>query len=83
MSWLFFAFCGPVLWAVSVQREKYLVERYFKNTGFSILMIFAIAFALLVLPVLWVLRPNVVAIDVVDACTAAASGVLYMGALYL
>jgi hypothetical protein len=67
---------------MSVHLDKHLVERYFKNTGFSILMIFAAAFALFVLPGLWVLRANVVAIDVVDACAVAASGVLYMGALY-
>jgi uncharacterized membrane protein len=82
MSWLFFAFCGPVLWALSVHLDKYLVERYFKHSGVSSLMIFAAAFALLMLPVLWVLRPNVVAIDVADACALSASGVLYMGALF-
>jgi ATP/ADP translocase len=59
MSWLFFAFCGPVLSALSVHIDKCLVERYFKNTGMSTLMIFAAAFALLMLPVLWVLRPYV------------------------
>jgi hypothetical protein len=53
MSWRFFEFCGPVLWAVSIHLDKYLVERYFKYTGVFILMIFAAAFALLVLPVLW------------------------------
>ena len=82
MSWLFFAFCGPVLWALSVHLDKYLVERYFKNTGVSTLMIFAAAFALLMLPVLWVLRPHVVAVDIADAGAIAASGVLYMGALF-
>jgi hypothetical protein len=79
MSWRFFEFCGPVLWAVSIHLDKYLVERYFKYTGVFILMIFAAAFALLVLPVLWGVLPNVVA----DACAVAASGVLYVGALYL
>jgi hypothetical protein len=80
MSWLFFAFYAP--WAVSVDLDKYLLECYFKNTGFSILMIFAATFARLVLPALWVLRPNVVAIDAVDDCAVAASGVPYMGVLY-
>lgn len=65
------------MWAVSIHLDKYLVERYFKDTGVSILMIFAAAFARLVLPVLWGLLPNVVA----DAFAVAASGVLYMGAL--
>ena len=77
MSWLFFAFYAPVSWAVSAHLDKYLLECYFKNTGFSILMIFAATFARLVLPALRLLRPNVVVIDVVDACRVAASGVRY------
>jgi uncharacterized membrane protein len=82
MSWLYFAFCGPVLWALSVHLDKYLVERYFKNSSVSPLMIFAAAFALLMSPVLWALRPNVVAITIAYACAITASGVLYMGALF-
>jgi hypothetical protein len=31
MSWLFFVCYGPVLWALSVHIDKYLVERYFKG----------------------------------------------------
>ena len=57
--------------AVSVHLDRYLVERDFKNAG--------------VLPVGWVLRPHVVAIDVVDTCALTASGVPHMVArcLYL
>jgi hypothetical protein len=68
MSWLFFAFSGPVWWqcpSTSINR----VERDFKNTG--------------VRPVRWVLRPHVVAIDLADACAVTASGVPHVGALYL
>ena len=32
MSWLFFAFSGPVLWAISTHLDKYLVERFFKHS---------------------------------------------------
>jgi hypothetical protein len=63
MSWLFFAFSGPVWWqcpSTSINR----VERDFKNTG--------------VRPVRWVLRPHVVAIDLADACAVTASGVLHV-----
>src|SRR5215203_3675116 len=31
MSWPAFALCGPILWAISVHLDKYLVERYFKD----------------------------------------------------
>jgi len=82
MSWLFFAFSGPVLWALSVHLDKYLVEGYFKDSGVSTLMVIAAAFDLLMLPAFWLLRPSVVAIDLIDACAVIASGVLYMGALF-
>lgn len=67
MSWLFFAFSGPVWWQCPSTSIN-LVERDFKNTG--------------VRPVRWVLRP-VVAIDLADAGAVTASGVLHVGALYL
>jgi hypothetical protein len=28
MSWLAFAFSGPILWAISTHIDKYLVEKY-------------------------------------------------------
>jgi len=31
VSRLFFAFSGPVPWAISTHLDKYLVERYFKR----------------------------------------------------
>ena len=33
MMWLLFAFSGPLLWAVSTHLDKYLVERYFKDSS--------------------------------------------------
>src|SRR5437868_5015461 len=40
MSWLIFAFSGPVLWAISAHLDKYLVERFFKDTDVSVLVVF-------------------------------------------
>jgi hypothetical protein len=78
MSRLFFAFCGPVLWAVSVHLDKYLVERYYRRFRPHGVRgrVWTIAAASVV-----VSRPNVVAVNVIDACADAASGALYMGAL--
>ena len=38
--WLFLAFSAPVLWAVSTHIDKYLVERFFKNSSVGVLLIF-------------------------------------------
>ena len=40
MSWLVYALCGPVLWAISTHLDKYLVERYFKHADVLVLSVF-------------------------------------------
>ena len=51
MSWLVFAFSGPILWAISTHLDKYLVERYFKTSDVAVLLIFtALIGVLLVKP---------------------------------
>jgi drug/metabolite transporter (DMT)-like permease len=50
MAWLFFAFSGPVLWAVSTHFDKYLVERYFKHSDVAVLLLFTALSGLLTLP---------------------------------
>lgn len=82
MSWLLFAFSGPVLWAASVHLDKYLVERYFKQTDVAPLMVFTASFALFALPVIWWARPEVAALDPAASCAVVLSGMLYMGAVF-
>jgi drug/metabolite transporter (DMT)-like permease len=52
MTWLLFAFSGPVLWAISTHLDKYLVERYFKHSSVAVLLIFTALAGLLLLPVI-------------------------------
>jgi len=81
MSWLFFAFSGPVLWAVSVHLDKYLVERFFKQSNVAVLLVFTAFVGFLMLPFIWFLEPNVVDLDVEKIAIIGASGILYMGAM--
>jgi drug/metabolite transporter (DMT)-like permease len=79
--WLLYAFSGPVLWAVSTHIDKYLVDRYFRDSDTAVLMIFTALIGALALPVIaWaepgVLRPPLWAIGVMTA-----AGILYMGAM--
>ena len=37
VSWVVFAFSGPVLWAISVHLDKYLVERFFKESNVAVI----------------------------------------------
>jgi uncharacterized membrane protein len=82
MTWLLFAFTGPVLWAISTHLDKYLVERYFKNSDVAALLVFTALIGLATLPVIWAFRPDVLAMAPADVFLIALSGVLYMGAMY-
>ena len=83
MSWLVFAFSGPVLWAISVHLDKYLVERFFKHSDVAVLLLFTAFIGLLLLPFIWVFRPEVTAPGAAGIALIIASGILLMGALLL
>jgi drug/metabolite transporter (DMT)-like permease len=82
MSWLFFAFSGPVLWAISTHLDKYLVERYFKDTSVAVLLVFTALMGLVLLPFIWAYEPGVTNVPVWSALIIIASGLLYMGAIF-
>jgi drug/metabolite transporter (DMT)-like permease len=83
MSWLIFAFSGPILWAASTHMDKYLVERYFKDSNVAVLLIFTALIGLLTLPFIWLFAPGVIAVGVGNAALMGFSGALYMGAMLL
>lgn len=83
MSWLIFAFSGPVLWAISTHFDKYLVERYFKKSNVAVLLIFTALTGLLLLPVIWVFHPGVAALPFRSMALMTLSGIFYMSGLFL
>src|SRR6202451_479851 len=83
VSWVVFAFSGPVLWAVSVHLDKYLVERFFKETNVAVLLVFTAFVGLLMLPFIWYFQPGVTNLSVGAIAVIAFSGILYMGAMLL
>lgn len=82
MHWLIYAFSGPVFWAASTHMDKYLVDRYFRRSDVSVLLVFTALIGLLMLPFILYWRPEVLALPWRDALVVAFSGVLYMVALY-
>jgi len=80
--WLLFAFSGPVLWAVSVHLDKYLVSRYFAQSSVAVLLVFTALLGLLLLLPIWLLRPEVVGLTPVAMAVIAFSGLLYMTAIF-
>jgi len=83
MSWLFFAFSGPVFWAISVHLDKYLVERFFKESNVAVLLVFTAFVGLLMLPFIWYFQPGVTNPSAGAIVVIAFSGILYMGAMLL
>ena len=83
MSWLIFAFAGPVLWAVSVHFDKYLIERFFKTGSVGAFMVFTAFIGLLIMPFIWFFDPGVLALPVASAAVISVSGILYLGAIFL
>jgi uncharacterized membrane protein len=81
MSWLIFAFSGPVLWAISVHLDKYLVDRFFKDSNVAVLLVFTAWIGLLLLPFIWFYEPNVTAPGAASIAVIMLSGILYMGAM--
>jgi uncharacterized membrane protein len=81
MSWLVFAFSGPILWAASTHMDKYLVERYFKDSDVAVLLIFTALIGLITLPFIWFLEPTVASLSFDNAALMGLSGVLIMGAM--
>jgi len=79
--WLLFAFSGPVLWAASMHIDKYLVDKYFKNTNPAVLMVFTALIGLLTLPFIWWFRPAVFGESKTAIAVMIVSGILYMGAM--
>jgi drug/metabolite transporter (DMT)-like permease len=79
--WLLYAFSGPLCWAVSTHIDKFLVDRYFRDSDTTVLMLFTAFVGVLFLPVIAyfdsaVLKPGAGAIAVMTG-----SGILYMGAM--
>ncbi len=80
--WLVFAFSGPVLWAVSIHLDKYLVSRYFAQSSVAVLLVFTALAGLLLLPPIWFFRPAVIDLPLGSMALIAFSGLLYMTAIF-
>lgn len=82
MNWMLYAFAGPVLWAASTHVDKYLVERYFRDSSVAVLLVFTALIGLVMLPFIVYWQPVVLHLSWKDAAVVALSGILYMGAMY-
>jgi uncharacterized membrane protein len=76
--WLVFAFLGPLSWAVSTHIDKYLVDRYFRNSDTAVLMVFTAVIGVVALPFIWLFQPGVFSPPLQSIAVMTASGVMYI-----
>src|ERR1700759_2938919 len=79
--WLLFAFSGPLCWAVSTHIDKFLVDKYFRDSDTAVLMVFTALLGVIALPVIWLFEPKVLALPWLATGVMTLSGILYMGAM--
>jgi drug/metabolite transporter (DMT)-like permease len=79
--WLLFAFSGPVLWAASTHVDKFLVDRYFRDSDTTVLMVFTALIGVVMLPFIAFFAPQTFSQDAVSILVMMLSGLLYMGAM--
>ncbi|HVU19091.1 MAG TPA: DMT family transporter [Rhizomicrobium sp.] len=81
MSWILLAFCGPVLWAASTHIDKFLVERFFKDSDVGALLIFTALIGVPGMPLIAAFT-DVMSLGTTGIVVTAISGLLYLTAIY-
>jgi uncharacterized membrane protein len=72
-----------VLWAISVHLDKYLVERFFKESDVAVMLLFTAFVGVVLLPFIWLREPSVAAPGLGSIALIVLAGVLYMVAMLL
>jgi uncharacterized membrane protein len=81
--WFVLALSGPILWAASTHLDKYLVEKYFKDSDVAVLLVFTALIGLVALPAIWFFDRGATFLPWGSAAVMALAGALYMGAMVL
>jgi len=79
--WLLYALTGPVFWALSTHIDKYLVERYFRDSDTTVLLVFTSLIGVVMLPPIAWFQPAVFDVPARDIAVLIASGIFYIAAM--
>ena len=79
--WIIFAFSGPIFFALSTHIDKYLVEKYFKNSDIAVLMVFTAIIDFIMLPFIFFFHPETFLLPKLSIIVMISSGLFYMGAM--
>jgi len=78
MNWFFIALGAPILWAAVNHADKYLLSKYSKgkNDAVGALFIFSTLIALIVLPLIYFINPEIVFIGERNALILILTGII-------
>jgi len=83
MKWFLIAISSPALWSITNYIDKYLISKYFKNSGTGALIIFSSIIGLFVLPFILIFQPNVLEISPLQAMTIIFSSIISIIAILI
>ncbi len=84
MHWFFIALVSPVLTSFGNFIDKVLTEKYIsKDASIWVLSLYSSLFSLLVAPILWILNPDVLSIEVQNAAILMLAGVVEITSVFL
>jgi drug/metabolite transporter (DMT)-like permease len=76
MNWLLIALINPVAHAIANHFDKYLISRFLKGGSVGTLILFSSLFAVVMLPILWIIEPGAfTSVSPVTALILAANGI--------
>ena len=76
MHWILIALIPPLLWSLLNHVDKYLISKYAGHTGIGGLAIFSSAFAVVALPIVYIIDNTIFSISVPDAFFLSVTGIL-------
>ncbi|HEY0010846.1 MAG TPA: EamA family transporter [Candidatus Paceibacterota bacterium] len=84
MSWFYIALIAPFLWAICNLIDKVLIEKYMqRDHSVVVLLLYSMLFSVFVFPVVYMLRPAVIHVELGNALLFMLAGVVEMAAVGL
>lgn len=76
MNWFWIALIGPVLYAVSNQTDKYILDKYFKGGEVGAIILLSSLFSIIALPIIFLIDHSVFSLGLKTTLILAANGTL-------
>lgn len=83
MTWFFIALIGSLFYASTNHIDKYLISKYLKGGEVGSLIIFSSIFSIFALPIVYLIRPEVFSVTLIQGIVLAVTGMMTVTAVLL